>query len=239
MENLKEKIEGAIIGSSFTNRVFMIKYGEAIGTSFVIDVDNKQYFVTAKHVISKAKENDLIGIYSNGIFKDYTLHLIGHHDIADISVFSINFRSPNITKRNIQCIGEPVYGQDMAFLGFPFAMTQDEVAKIVNNGYPLPFLKRATMSAIMQEGDEKIFMLDGINNPGFSGGPVIYYNIKLKENCIGAVISGYKQQHDEIVDSKGKVISGVASLGNAGLIRSWSIKYAIDLINQNPTGYNY
>lgn len=48
MENLKEKIEGTIIGSSFTNRVFMIKYGEAIGTSFVIDVDNKQYFVTAK-----------------------------------------------------------------------------------------------------------------------------------------------------------------------------------------------
>ena len=91
MENLKEKIEGTIIGSSFTNRVFMIKYGEAIGTSFVIDVDNKQYFVTAKHVISKAKENDLIGIYSNGIFKDYALHLIGHHDIADISVFSINF----------------------------------------------------------------------------------------------------------------------------------------------------
>ena len=39
MENLKEKIEGTIIGSSFTNRVFMIKYGEAIGTSFVIDVD--------------------------------------------------------------------------------------------------------------------------------------------------------------------------------------------------------
>lgn len=238
MENLKEKIGGTIIGSSFTNRVFMIKYGEAKGTSFVIDVDGKQYFVTAKHVISEAKENDSIGIYSNGVFKDYTLHLIGHHNIADISVFSIDFRSPNIVKGDIPCVGEPVYGQDMVFLGFPFAMTQDEVSKIVNNGYPLPFCKKATLSAIMQEGGGNLFMMDGINNPGFSGGPVIYYNIKLKKNCIGAVISGYIAQQDNVKNKNGD-IPGILSISNSGLIRSWSIGYAVDLINQNPTGYNY
>ena len=33
-------------------RVLMIKVGDAVATSFTIEVDNKQYLVTAKHVVA-------------------------------------------------------------------------------------------------------------------------------------------------------------------------------------------
>ena len=41
-----------MITSNFIHRIFRIKCGEFMGTGFTIDVDGKQYVVTAKHVVN-------------------------------------------------------------------------------------------------------------------------------------------------------------------------------------------
>ena len=63
-------------------------------------------------------------------------------------------------------------GGNCQFLGYPYG-----------NGWPvtfdqgtltwLPYVKHCGVSALPQ-GDKRFWTLDGINNAGFSGGPVTY-----------------------------------------------------------------
>lgn len=220
------------------SRVFLIQYNQSIGTCFAIDIDNQQYFITAKHVIKNIKDKENIKIFRNSRWEEEEIHLIGHHPKVDISVFSLNFRPNNITKK-IECDTDFAYGQDIYFLGFPLGLKQEESATLVNTSYPLPFIKKGILSAILQEAGEPLIILDGINNPGFSGGPFIFYNFKKSSYCIAGVISGYLIEPHNIVDIKRNNIIEALSQGNSGLIRSYTINYALKLIESNPTGYKF
>ena len=52
-----------MITATVISRIFHIKFGSSIGTCFTIDVDNKQYFVTAKHVVQNLKDVDEVEIF--------------------------------------------------------------------------------------------------------------------------------------------------------------------------------
>src|ERR1035438_8098356 len=78
-------------------------------------------------------------------------------------------------------------GGNCQFLGYPYG-----------NGWPvtfdqgtltwLPYVKHCGVSALPQ-GDKRFWTLDGINNAGFSGGPVTY--LTGPQQQVFAVISGY------------------------------------------------
>ena len=102
------------------SRTFHLKFGASIGTCFLIDIDSRQYFVTAKHVVENLKDNDEIEIYFKGQWAKLKARLTGHSNVADVSVFT--------TDIFIACHGLPtttdgiVYGQDLYFLGFPYGL---------------------------------------------------------------------------------------------------------------------
>ncbi len=89
-------------------------------------------------------------------------------------------------------------GGDCEFLGFPYGGGWHTTV----NGKPiwLPLVKHCTVSAIvsnseglgitrvMGEENRRIWVLDGLNNEGFSGGPVIFRT--GPEQKIMAVVSG-------------------------------------------------
>jgi hypothetical protein len=48
-------------------RVFEISYAGKAGTCFAVDVDGRQYVVTARHVVPNIKSNDVVRVYqTNG-----------------------------------------------------------------------------------------------------------------------------------------------------------------------------
>jgi hypothetical protein len=131
-------------------------------------------------------------------------------------------------------------GTDCEFLGFPYG-----------GGWPskwssgeilwMPYVKHCTVSAV-PSGTPNILILDGINNEGFSGGPVIFKT--GTEQKIGAVISGYHIEPAEVIstlkdtpppipDPKDK--KEVANV-NSGFIIAYPIQPAIDAIHENPIG---
>ena len=62
-------------------------------------------------------------------------------------------------------------------------------------GYPLPLVKEALLSGMNSDDSGKVssMYLDGYNNPGFSGGPVVrrdYSKAELTYSAVG-VISGF------------------------------------------------
>ena len=93
-----------------------------------------------------------------------------------------------------------------------------------------------------QRPGTRVLILDGVNNPGFSGGPVVYRT--GPDQQILAVVSGIVTEPADVIPSlsgdktaekppkhrKSKVDE------NAGFIVAYSIDTAIDAIKKNPVG---
>ena len=97
-----------------------------------------------------------------------------------------------ITTAQLQ-LAEEVY-----FLGFPYGLWFD-VGEL-NAGFPMPLVKRATVSAMYTESGW--MLLDGHNNPGFSGGPVVR-RWNGREQVVVGVVSGYRSETSRVVDGSG------------------------------------
>ncbi len=105
----------------------------------------------------------------------------------------------------------------------------------MNRDFPIPFVKKAIVSCMMFENDMQIFFLDGHNNPGFSGGPVIFKEPNSNGFKVASVISGYRYAKEPIYQNGAAVPLELRA--NTGIVISYGIKHAIDLIESNPVGF--
>jgi hypothetical protein len=166
-------------------------------------------------------------------------------------------------------------GGDCEFLGYPYgggwkantpAYVTDKGAQpsVPNKATKLPpptavwfwspFVKRCTLSASMLQNGITIFVLDGINNLGFSGGPVV--TGKGSSLDVFAVVSGYHAEPLEVLPAPEHGQGYVSPLppapplpgqksdpakrqivqANSGLILAYDITPAIKAIRSNPIG---
>lgn len=222
---------GLMITANVIHRVFRIRCGVGSGTAFALDIDGKQYLVTAKHVLAGAPSPLRIDVFSNGNWADLPVTFVGHatSDI-DISVLAADQRlTPSELPLEPTSSGA-VYGQEVFFLGYPYGI----VGKFLfgPGGFPLPLVKRATLSLF--HGD--VWLLDGHNNPGFSGGPVVFVTPGAKDFKVAGVISGF-QATDEPVLAGGQPTPFVYRY-NTGIIVCHMIDHAVALIKANPIGFS-
>lgn len=223
-----------MITANVIQRTFHIRIGDSTGGCFTIDVDGKQYIVTARHVVANITGTTNISIFHDNQWKEIEVTLVGHCDNEiDISVLATNIQiSP--THPLEPSMGGIVYGQDVYFLGFPYGMT-GEMGEM-NRDFPLPFVKKAIVSCLQtSQNNAQIVFLDGHNNPGFSGGPVVFKEPNRNEFKVAAVISGYRYNEEPIYQGDQQI--PLAYRYNTGIIISYSVKHAVDLIHTNPIGF--
>ncbi len=214
-------------------RTFHIKIGQSAGTCFTIDIDNKQYIVTAKHVVSNFIGTSNIEIFHEKQWKTIEVNVVGHCEgEIDISVLATNIQISPTFPLEATSAGL-TYGQDVYFLGFPYGMT-GEMGPI-NRNFPLPFAKKAIISSMSFENKTEICFLDGHNNPGFSGGPVIFKKPNSMEYKVCSVVSGYRYEEEPIYQN-GKPIP-FELRANTGIVITYGVKHAVDLIEANPIGF--
>jgi hypothetical protein len=81
--------------------------------------------------------------------------------------------------------------QDAYFLGYPYGLHAEGGS--LNAHFPLAIVKKACLSMFALGGPDAYILLDGHNNPGFSGGPVVFApNGQGAPTNVAAVVSGYK-----------------------------------------------
>ena len=214
-------------------RVFRVQYAGQQGTMFTVEQDGRQYLVSAKHIFECAQGNFEIELYHDNTWKPIRVTLTGHSNSSDISVFAANqvLTTPELVAE-ASC-ADIYYGQDVYFLGFPYGLFGDFPE--VNVGYPMPFVKKAILSMMSTKADNAMY-LDGINNIGFSGGPVAFVvNGNIKHWRIAGVISGYVSA-PEVVSDQGRDV-GLRYSANTGLIKASPINDAVSLISDNPNGF--
>ena len=96
----------------------------------------------------------------------------------------------------------------------------------------MPFVRKAIVAAM----DRNTLILDGHNNPGFSGGPVCFFRPNERDVRIAGVVSGYQAVSEPVYDQAGSPTS-FSYMYNTGLVVVHDIRHAIDVIKANPIGF--
>jgi S1-C subfamily serine protease len=207
------------------SRVYQITFNGKTGTTFVLDYEDRQYFVTARHIMEAAAEGAKASVQLQGFtepMKERSVTvLLGKNKCVDVAVLVP-------TEKKITT-AEPVpypytfaFGQEAYFLGFPYGLFTS-----TNQGGAVALIKHAYISAkvscksIYSDGDtdQEFILLDGFNNPGFSGGPIVapdmfspFANIRAQK--LVGVVAGFVKAESE----------------NTGIVFATPIEKAVELI---------
>ncbi len=199
---------------------------ECTGTGFLTEQNGCVCLVTARHLVQHLMRGDAIEIQRNGNWEPVVIQEIAHDPKLDVSVIVTQLPLGVILNSVDLSMERIIYGQDVYFLGFPHGWFGD-VGTLLS-GYPLPFVKRALVSNLTGGGDKE-FYLDGINNPGFSGGPVVFKNSASGSWQIGGVISGYRYIEQDVIGSKNAELKYEV---NTGIVVASPINSAVSLIRE-------
>lgn len=222
-----------VVSSNALQRTFQLKYGNQTGTCFTLDVDGRQYLITARHVVNGIKSGGQIEILRASQWQSLPVKaFFASPDSVDIAILV----PPVQISPSLPLPADPVnlfVSQDVYFLGFPYGLSMD--AKNLNAGFPLPFVKKGTVAAfVAAEGGAQIIVVDGLNNPGFSGGPVVYQEVNTRELRVAGVVSSYRFQEDRVFEGGKETTMSVRN--NTGLLIAYGIQKALDVIRANPVG---
>ena len=235
--------------SLLSNKVFLAVFtsnGE-YGTCFTVEVDGKQYLITAKHLAEKVQwarsGYTNIPLMYKGEWTNFPISLIGHCD-GDVDISVMVSALPigvSIVPSNLSLPLLP--GQDVYFFGYPYPGEINSAIEMRNFDFPVPFIKKGIISFIAKGGR---LYIDGHNNPGFSGGPVMFRDMFTQPQPplnlihsigIAGVISGCKGETKPVkLCDKTVMPHGGHIEENAGIAVAYSIKFAVEVINSNPRG---
>ena len=234
--------------------------GNTSGTAFTLEVDGQQYLITAKHLVAGLKAEDTIQIYKDEQWEPLKVKIFRCDEPIDIAVL-VPPRQLTVTFSLEPTMKDILYGQDIYFVGFPYGLFTK--GKNVSGLYPLPFIKKAIMSASTGQNGAVVIFLDGHNNPGFSGGPIVYRDLSRNDFTfkLAGVVSGFRNdlspvlQPEEIKKEEIKPEDVAQSRimeknghffrlndteqvvkTNTGIVIGYSISHALDLIRRNPIG---
>ena len=220
-----------MLTTNVITRVFNIRFNRNSGTCFTLDVDEKQYFVTAKHLVDSIKSVDNIEIFFKNQWTLLPVRLIGHSVLADVSVLATNnFFAGHPLPASIEGM---MLGQDLYFLGFPFGL-QADFGPIINWDFPMPLIKKGALSAVFFDRPEKYFLIDGINNPGFSGAPVVFSKPLTFDYKVAGVVASYRVEYNNTILNDQQI--PIQAPSNTGIIIAYGINNVLEIINNNPTG---
>jgi len=161
------------IPGNVMSRVFEIRVGKAIGTSFFVPVNGKEYLFTANHVVEGVGEQGDIELLNNNQWQALNVRVI-HADSRcnDVAVLILKPKAWTVNADPLVSTHSLFVGQEIYFLGFPYGL----VVQANNYNWTFPLVKHGYTSAVAKCSDietgapseKELILLDGFNNPGFS-----------------------------------------------------------------------
>ena len=141
-----------MVPANILQRTLKIKYNESIGTCFTLDIENKQYVITARHIVQGIAKNDEIEVYQNSQWNKLPVKLVGlGENNIDIAVMALPQQLPLSPPPQLIHVADVdlFLSQDIYFLGFPYGL-QTDVSPEINLSFPLPLVKKGIGSECSQ-----------------------------------------------------------------------------------------
>lgn len=174
------------------------------GTCFVIEVDEGHYLVTARHIVPTPSAASTVKIFYQDAWHPVSSKPIFPEN-KNIDAVALALPSDTLADLKLEKLAMPVgaadviLGQKIFFLGFPFGFA----SRSKDRKDLIPFVKAGILSGIDNRSwGFPVVYIDGHNNHGFSGGPVVFANLsKGRQLQILGVISGYWPQQTDVMDA--------------------------------------
>lgn len=214
-------------------RTILIKIGNSGGTAFSIEYRGIDHLVTARHVVAGLPRVDaVVQVRHLGEWKSYQVKKIIFPASEDVDIAVMESEEPAPQQYSVAVAGEGegvTLGQQIWFLGYPFG---DLALTSHFQNQELPFIKKGTLSAINGSNPNAVVLyIDGFNNPGFSGGPIIFWDFQKHAYRVLGVVKGYRNDTAKVNVNGQQIDSNI--LVNSGILIGYSIKHAIEAIEKD------
>ena len=222
-------------------QTFQVRGGAGTGTAFTVEVEGRQYIVTAQHLVGSTVP-DVLDIQAGSAgWREVPVTPVGvARPPVDVVVMATDtvLGSRSSVPVGVGTVG---YGQAVRFLGYPFGLDFTAIPGVRTE--PLPFIKAGILSALRPvQGEAGLLELfvDAAGNPGFSGGPLVLPRRSTAQgnsvvwHLAGVVTSGVT--HRVALKDVSGAVAGFVHV-DAGILRATSIDAVTRMIGANPIGY--
>jgi hypothetical protein len=177
------------ISSAETDKCFNIRTQNGSGTAFIYSNEHGDVFLTAAHLMRGVMIGDYIYFCQiAGEIKLSVKELLIDPDGYDVAAFLCE--SAIAVPEHRDSVHSGIYlGQEMKFIGFPHGLKNDFPTE---SGFPVPLVRTAFFAGKIKIDGRELFLLDGFNNPGYSGSPV--YCGRNSDAFLVGIVSGYKNE---------------------------------------------
>jgi S1-C subfamily serine protease len=223
--------------SNVIYRVLKIKTPTNTGSAFTIEVDGKQYLITARHLLEGfGSEGDVDLWMEQRWSRVHVRAIYPAKESVDIAALDPG-RPVTVTFPLEATAGGLTLGQQVYFLGFPFGLGTQGPAP---PGFgELPFLKSGIVSAMDDRDPEAgVLYLDGQNNPGFSGGPIVFWHSESRRFRVAGVVRGYRNEALPVLkkknldDPRAPAHNDLYTRANSGIIIGYDIRHIVEAIRR-------
>jgi prepilin-type processing-associated H-X9-DG protein len=155
---------------------------------------------------------------------------------VDVAALDLG-RPVTITFPLIASSGGLTLGQQVFFLGYPYGLGTSATAPAPPGFGELPFLKSGIVSAVDDRDPEaNVLYFDGHNNPGFSGGPIVFWHSESGSFRVAGVVRGYRNEalpvlkKKKLEDPEAKAYNDLYTRGNSGIVIGYDIRHIVEAI---------
>jgi S1-C subfamily serine protease len=231
--------------SNVLYRVLRLRNAGTTGSAFTIEVDGKQYLITARHLLKGFGSEGEIELWLGGRWSRMKARAIyPSKDVVDIAALDLG-RQITIAFPLEASSGGLTLGQQAFFLGYPHGLGSSVSVSDLPPGFgEIPFLKSGIVSALDdRDPDAWLLYLDGQNNPGFSGGPIVFWHAASNNFRVAGVVRGYQNEalpvlkKKDLGDSAAKAHNDLYTRANSGIVIGYDIRHIVEAIRAtSPTG---
>lgn len=219
--------------SNVLYRVLQLRSGTSTGSAFTIEVDAKQYLITARHVLKNFGSEGEIELWLEERWSKMKARAIYPSKEA-VDIVALDLGQPvTINFPLTASSGGLTLGQQVYFLGYPYGLGPSRTLPTL----PVPFLKSGIVSALDDRDPEaSMLYLDGQNNPGFSGGPIVFWHSESSSFRVAGVVRGYRNEALPVIkkknldDPRAEAYNDLYTRSNSGIIIGYDIRHIVEAI---------
>lgn len=223
--------------SNVIYRVLRIRTPTQTGSAFTVEVDGKQYLITARHLLKGFGNEGEIELWTGGRWSRFRVRAIyPSKEPVDIAALDLG-RPVTITFPLVASSGGLTLGQQVYFLGYPYGLGTSASAPVPPGFGEIPFLKSGIVSALDDRDPQaNILYLDGHNNVGFSGGPIVFWHPESASFRVAGVVRGYRNEalpvlkKKKLDDPEAQAYNDLYTRANSGIVIGYDIRHIVEAI---------
>jgi hypothetical protein len=186
---------GIMLTDREVTTAFNVRTSAGTGTCFLYQDGGGFLCVSAAHVFRGVLEGERIFFATPTDWLPFEVReIVFADDGADVVCFIVDLAIGDFESFEFGAPPHCWLGAELKFLGFPHGLQNNYPSA---NGFVTPLVRTAFFSGNVVIEGETWTILDGFNNPGYSGGPVYCWG-GPKKIALAGLISGFRNEQERL-----------------------------------------